>query len=118
MATFSQVLNSKSNSLKYRTVKCPDAMAEAIKPFIKKGWRTWRDISKSRYSGFKVTLGICNTYSVRLVTISESGEVTYQGREQRTSYIHNENIELLSRLTNHGIDIKKAKEIIADLSKY
>ena len=117
MATFAKVFNSTSSMLKYRNAKCPAAMEATIARFLGRGWRRWSDITKCRFTGHRVTLGIDNTYSVRRVTICEDGSVSYEGRDMKTTYIQNENVELLKRIMSTGVDIKKAKEILAAMKR-
>lgn len=117
MATFAQVFNSKSSILKYRTTKCPEAMQFSILRFLNKGWRRWSDITKCRFSGYCVTLGIDNTYSVRRVTIREDGSVSYEGRDLKITYIQSENVYLLKCIMSTGVDIKKAKEILTAMKR-
>lgn len=118
MATFAQVLNSTSNHLKYRTVKCPEAMEKAIAPFIARGWSMWSELTKCKFSGFKITLGLNNTYSVVKVTISDNGHIEYEGKFPKNSYVHSENSELIKRIMRTGVDVKQAKAILKELTKY
>lgn len=118
MANFAKVFNTECMLLKYKTAKCPDAMAETIKKYLMRGWVRWSDISKCRLTGFRVTMGIRNTYSIVRVTILEDGSVSYEGKRSNSSFIQNSNSNLLKRIKSTGIDTEKAKEILEALNKY